>query len=70
MTRKRFGSALREFEVAIAHAVEELRGLDLETVDRAAPRLHAFEADAHRHVEQQRAIGVRDRRAPLSPSCR
>src|SRR5690349_8004668 len=61
------GVRAREFEIAIAYAVEELRGLDLESIDRAAPRLHAFETDAHRHVEQDRAIriqvpvhGVRD----------
>jgi len=49
---------VRQFEIAIAHAVEELRGLDFETVDRAAPRLHALEPHLHRHVEQDRAIGI------------
>ena len=47
-----------QLEITIAHAVEELRRLDFETIDGAAPRLHAFEADAHRHVEQDRAVGI------------
>ena len=56
--RKRARIGVRQFEVAIAHAIEELRGLDFETIDGAAPRLHAFEAHAHRHVEQERAVGI------------
>ena len=47
----------REFQVTVAHPIEELRRLDFEAIDGAAPRLHALESDAHRHVEQQRAVG-------------
>ena len=53
-TRRR---CARQFEVAVADPIEELRRLDLETIDGAASRLHALESDAHRHIEQQRAIG-------------
>ena len=57
MMRNRAGCGTRELEITCAHAIEELRGFDFEAIDRAAPRLHAFEADTHRHVEQDGAIG-------------